>query len=614
MIARAARIKGGITPALLKAFRVLREEGFNGIAQRLEKARNYGLDSSSDRGAYLEWISKYDESSDSTPHTHAGSLLATPGVSVVIATSNPDPILFSATLDSVLEQSSPNWELCIADDASTDSNFQQLLRVYADRDPRIRVSSHSKQRGLIPTLNHALSIARYEWVTALEANDLLAKTAIERIGHSAENCPQSQIIYTDEDRVDENGNRHSPYFKPSWNQDLFYSQDFVSHLCAYRKKLIMTAGGFKEGFEGAYAYDLILRCLNHVRPYEITHIPKVLYHRRDQRRGAEHHAKSEQNEDPAARALAAHLSDIGISATPVPTEYGLRVKYKLPEKAPLVSLIIPTRNGLNLLRQCIDSVVTRTLYPRYEFIIIDNGSDDPATLDYINSLSKQSLFTIIRAPGPFNYSALNNRAVDAANGELVCLLNNDIEVISHNWLDEMVSHALRPEIGAVGAKLLYADNTIQHAGVILGIRGCAGHAHRGFPKDSPGYFGRANLISNYSAVTAACLLVRKSLFLEVGGLNERDLPVAFNDVDLCLKIANAGYRNLWTPYAELYHHESATRGEDTSPTQKARLAAEEKYMGIHWGEQIKNDPAYNPNLTIEHENFSLAYPPRCPES
>jgi GT2 family glycosyltransferase len=288
------------------------------------------------------------------------------------------------------------------------------------------------------------------------------------------------------------------------------------------------------------------------------------------------------------------------------------VRYALPDILPLVSLIIPTRNGLQLLQQCIESIVQKTTYPNYEILIIDNGSDELEILEYFKVLVTDSRIRVIRDHSPFNYSALNNAAVKLARGELIGLINNDIEVISPDWLSEMVSHALRPEVGAVGAKLLYLNSTVQNAGDILGvgIGHIAGHAHKDLPRDEHGYFGRANLIQSFSAVTAACLVIRKSTYESLGGLNEVDLQIVYNDVDFCIRLRNAGYRNIWTPYAELYHHESATRGYEDTPEKKARFKREIAYMQSQWGDALQNDPAYSPNLTIHKGDFSLAWPPR----
>jgi GT2 family glycosyltransferase len=282
----------------------------------------------------------------------------------------------------------------------------------------------------------------------------------------------------------------------------------------------------------------------------------------------------------------------------------------LPIPPPFVSLIIPTRNGVDLVRQCIESIVLETAYPHYEILLIDNGSDDPEALAYFEQLHAQPNITVIRDDRPFNYSALNNAAVASAHGDIIGLLNNDIEVMGGDWLDEMVSIALQPGVGAVGAKLLYPDLTVQHGGILLGVGGVAGHSHKHLPATAPGHGGRAQLLQSFSAVTAACLVVRKALYDEVGGLDEEHLGVAYNDVDFCLRLREAGYRSVWTPYPELLHHESASRGLDLSTESRDRLTRESAWMRQRWGALIANDPAYNPNLTLEFEDFGLAWPPR----
>jgi len=380
----------------------------------------------------------------------------------------------------------------------------------------------------------------------------------------------------------------------------------------YRTETIKRVGGFREGFEGSQDYDLALRVIDAIRPEQIRHIPRVLYHWRILP-GSTSLAIGEKSyaTDAARRAIADHLARQGTAAEVSDEDTGpgmYRVRYRLPADPPLVSLIIPTRNGLALLRQCVESILAKTSYPNYEILIVDNGSDDEATLAYLADLENGNHARILRDPRPFNYSALNNAAVREARGELIGLLNNDLEVITPDWLDELVSHALRPGIGAVGARLWYPDDTLQHGGVLL-IGGVAAHAHRKQRKDCAGYAGRASLIQNFSAVTAACLVIRKATFEEVGGFDET-LAVTFNDVDLCLKIRALGYRNQWTPHAELYHHESVTRGIDDTPEKRARFAAERSLMQQRWGDLLRNDPAYNPNLTLDRENFGLAWPPR----
>jgi GT2 family glycosyltransferase len=310
------------------------------------------------------------------------------------------------------------------------------------------------------------------------------------------------------------------------------------------------------------------------------------------------------------RALTEHLRRRSIRASAQYVGAGYRIRYELPPSPPRVSLIIPTRNGRKLLETCISSILERTTYPNYEIVVVDNGSDDPRALEYFDDLRRMDNVEVIHDGRPFNYSMLNNAAVASAGGSIVGLVNNDVEVITPDWLTEMVSLAVQPRVGAVGALLWYQNDTIQHGGVIIGIGGIAGHAHKYLARGRTGYFSRALLTQTFSAVTGACLVVRKDLYLEVGGLNEDDLAIAFNDIDFCLKLREKGYRNVWTPYAELYHYESATRGVEDTAEKQARFEAEVHYMHRRWGDWILSDPAYNPNLTLEREDFSLAAPPR----
>ncbi len=384
----------------------------------------------------------------------------------------------------------------------------------------------------------------------------------------------------------------------------------LSHLVVYDTSLINNVGGFRPGFEGSENFDLALRCIELIDAKQIHHVPRVLYHCRAHAGGASSATDKRYAAIAGVRALNEHLLRQRVNAKAESTQFCYRVRYALPERLPLVSLIIPTRNELKLLRECVDSILAKTTYQSYEILIVDNGSDDPEAMRYLTGLKADKRISVIRDNRPFNYSALNNAAVKQAKGDLIGLINNDIEVISPDWLTEMVSHAIRPEVGAVGARLWYANDTLQHGGVILGLREVASHAHKTLPKHDPGYMGRACCIQSFSAVTAACLLVRRSIYESIGGMNEVDLQVAFNDVDFCMRVRDVGYRNIWTPYAELYHHESATRRTDDTPATKARLSREIAYMQSRWANALKSDPAYSPNLTIASEDFSYAWPPR----
>jgi len=566
------------------------------------------------RNDYPEWVRRYDTLIDEKRAkmcSHIEGFSQKPLISVVMPTYNSKPEWLTEAIESVQKQIYPHWELCIADDSSTDSRIRPLLEKFARNDSRIKVMFREENGHISAASNSALELTSGEWVALLDHDDLLPEHALYWVAYTINQNPDIRLIYSDEDKINEAGNRLSPYFKCDWNPDLFYSQNMFCHLGVYQRELVEAVGGFRIGLEGSQDYDLVLRCIEQINVKQIHHIPRVLYHWRM-------HSESAAQLDDAKpyavlageRALNEHFSRLGIEARAKLIGHYYRVWYALPKKQPLVSLIIPTRNELALLRQCIESIIEKTTYTNYEILVVDNGSDDPDILSYFDSLSIESRIRIIRDDRAFNYSALNNAAVEIAKGELIGLINNDIKVISPEWLTEMVSHALRPEVGAVGASLWYPNDTLQHGGVVLGIGGLAGHSHRHFPKGSQGYVSRMTLISEFSAVTAACFVVRKSVYKQIGGLNENDLKVAFNDVDFCLRLLEAGYRNIWTPYAELYHYESATRGLDESPEEQARIASEVDYMKERWGKFLETDPSYSPNLTLDYEDFSYAWPPR----
>jgi glycosyltransferase involved in cell wall biosynthesis/LmbE family N-acetylglucosaminyl deacetylase len=566
---------------------------------------------------YQRWIEKFDHCDHEVIRQYQAmtqDLAAKPLISIVMPVYNAEPRWLCAAIDSVLAQAYPHWELCIADDASTHAEVRETLERYTTADERIKVVYRPQNGHISAASNSALALATGHYIALMDNDDEIHPLALYHVAAAINQHPDAQLFYSDEDKISEQGIRVDPYFKSDWNPDLFLSQNMFSHLGVYAKTLLDTIGGFRLGLEGSQDYDLVLRCLDHVRDEQIIHIPHVLYHWRI----IPGSTATSGSEKPyaflaAQRAVQEYLDRKGVKAEvgeAAPGVHMLRVRYQLPDQHPLVSIIIPTRNAEQLVRQCIESVLTKTSYSNYEIILVDNGSDDESAVQYFNSLANEGKIRLLRDDSPFNYSALNNKAVAIANGSLLCLLNNDIEVINADWLDEMVSHALRPEIGAVGARLWYPNDTLQHAGVIIGYGGVAGHAHHGLTRGNPGYFGRAWLIQNYTAVTAACLLVKKSIYEEVGGLNETNLTVAFNDVDFCLRIHQAGYRNLWTPYAELYHHESATRGSDMEPAKRARFVGEVQFMETTYAAILPRDPAYNPNLALNGAPFALNWTPR----
>ena len=567
---------------------------------------------SSHSGFYSEWVSLFDD--DARPQLEAepfSSSSAAPLISLLLPVFNTTEKWLRCCIESVRSQLYQNWELCISDDASHNEATRDILREYALLDSRIKFVFRNNNGHISASSNSALGLATGEYVALLDHDDELRPHALLEVAKAIVDNPSLGLIYSDEDKIDADGRRFHPYFKPDWNPDLLRSQNYVCHLTTLRTDLVREVGGFREGFEGSQDHDLLLRCTERLAPEQIHHVPKILYHWRAVEgstalaRGAKDYAA-----DAGARAVAEHLVRIGSAAVVEQLPHGhYRVRWPLPDPPPKVSLIVPTRNKIELLRKCVESILTRTMYPVFEIVVVDNQSDDPDALEYLSELEFRSRVRILRYNAPFNYSAINNWAVEQCDGSVIGLVNNDVEVITPGWLDELVSHASRPDVGAVGAMLYYPNDSIQHAGVILGIHGVAAHLYSGQPKGYPGHGARALVAQELSAVTGACLFVRKCIYQQVGGLDE-SLRVAFNDIDFCLRLKAAGHRNIWSPFAELYHHESATRGHEDTDEKKARFSNEVALMQERWGRLLPNDPAYNPNLSLESLVCDYAFPPR----
>jgi GT2 family glycosyltransferase len=577
------------------------------VEAKAESLTSWFRTGTNDAQDYQAWIRAFDGCNTVESDRDFSATPADPLISILLPVFNTPERWLRRCIESVLTQRYPHWELCIADDASTHADTKAVLESYVAIDSRIRMTSRVRNGHISAASNSALALARGQYVALLDHDDELHPLALFHIANSIRSDPDAGLIYTDEDKIDASGIRFDPYFKPDWNPDLFLAHNMISHLGVYRTELVRSVGGFRTNFEGSQDYDLALRCIERLQPGQIRHVPMVLYHWRAVP-GSTALAITEKHyaADAAIRAIREHLARTGSEAevSLCPMSRQIRVRYRLPDPPPMVSLVVPTRDQVDLLRRCVDTLLHCTDFPQFEVIIVDNGSERSETHDYLRRISRDDRVRVLPYDAPFNFSAINNFAVREARGSLVGLVNNDVEVIDEGWLREMVSHACRPEIGAVGAKLLYPDNTIQHAGVILGIHGVAAHPYSRKPADHPGFCNRARLVQNLSAVTGACLVVRKSVYEEAGGLDE-DLAVAFNDVDFCLRVRSLGYRNLWTPYATLYHHESISRGADDSPTKRARFVGEVEFMRRRWGDLLDNDPAYNPNLTRNGEPFSF---------
>jgi GT2 family glycosyltransferase len=561
--------------------------------------------------SYDEWIEAVERRDCPGAREQAATIQSwsqRPTFSIVVRTDDSDEATLIECLDGVLEQTYAHLELCIAD-SSTAPHVRQLVSDYAARDPRVRVVFCEKNRDFADDLNAALALARGEYVGFLGPHDMLARHALFSLARALQARPEALLVYSDEDKLDELGRRCEPYFKPDFARDLLYSQNYVAHLAVYRRKLVETVGGLRPGFDGSDDYDLLLRCVAEIADErEILHLPEVLYHsRKAADASATNPVRQDEATESARRALSLHLESVSPGVQVSVTSPGLyRAHWPVPSPPPLVSLIVPTRDRHELLAKCVDSIRKHTTYANYEILIVDNQSQAPEALAYLAALAREERVRVLRYDAPFNYSAINNFAAREARGTVLGLINNDVEVINGDWLTELVSHALRPDIGCVGAKLYYPDDTIQHAGVVLGIGGVAGHSHKHFDRKHAGYFGRLRIVHNVAAVTAAALVVRRAIWNELGGLNEAELSVAFNDVDFCLRVMAKGYRNVWTPHAELYHDESRSRGSDEASEKAARFRDECEAMRRHWGPLLKRDPYYSPHLTLIREDYSLS--------
>jgi glycosyltransferase involved in cell wall biosynthesis len=588
-----------------RASRILRQEGWRGLWYTFEERFHLA-----DLELYERWQRRHrltDGDCDRI-RSEMDKLACLPLISILVPVYNTDETWLRKCLDSVLAQLYPHWELCIADDASTAPHVRCVLEEYMAADGRIRVLFREANGHISAASNTALSLATGVYVALLDHDDELTPDALYEVVSLINRQPDTDMIYSDEDKIDAQGRRHSPFFKPDWSPDTFLSLMYTCHVGVYRTALVRQIGGFRMGFEGSQDYDLVLRLTEHTE--EIRHIPRVLYHWRSiPASSAANFQSKNYAQDAALQAIREALQRRGEDALVEPID-GLsgryRVRYRLQGR-PLVSIIIPTRDLSALLENCLKSIFNKTAYDRFEVIIVDNGSREPETLDLFRRWTQKEpdRFRVVPFPIPFNFPALINEGVRNAGGDLVLLLNNDIEVVSEDWLTEMAAQAMRPRVGAVGAKLLYPDDTVQHGGVVLGIGGIAGHSHKYFSNERPGYFDRLRITANYAAVTAACLMIKKERLLDVGGFDEA-LPVAFNDVDFCIRLLKTGYYNLCLTHLKIYHHESITRGPEDTIAKQVRFRGEIDLMEARWGSLLKNDPFYSPHLTRFREDYSIS--------
>lgn len=561
---------------------------------------------------YREWLDLFDIAGpprQRTEYSPAASRASNQALTILLLCRAIDSGAIRG-IDSVIAQRCAAWQLILilSDDVPSQSN-PTLQRYTQDR--RISVVSFSARDGLVAAVNRAVDAASGEYVLLMGEGDALAPAAIDAYLEAVAATADVLLAYPDEDRITPDGVREAPYFKGALNREMLLSWDYMSYGRVYQRQALQGIGGFQPAYTTAVAeYDATLKLVAGAGQSQVVHIPRTLYHAS---RLASAELMRSANSGGTERVVNDHLVSEQIPACVTTVESGVGVhqlRFELPTPEPMVTIIIPTRDQCTMLRQCVDGIVNRTDYANWEIIIVNNQSVERETLDYFSRLPQAGKIRVMDYPQAFNYSAMNNLAVSHARGAYVVLLNNDIDVISRDWLREMVSLAQRPMAGAIGAKLYYPDGRIQHAGIVLGIHGVAGHGHKLFPGTAAGYYGRLRQLQTVSAVTAACLLVSRSLYMQVGGLDERWLKVAYNDVDFCLKLSALGYRNIWTPRAELYHHESVSRKQLAGWRDRFRFRKEVLVMKLRWRKQLQCDAYYSKYLTLEREDYTLSMRPR----
>lgn len=589
---------------IYKGIRYLKHYGFKEFIIRLREKNE-----ESKNIAYMDWYDSHRVTNEEKAIQKKAVYEKKPMISILVPTFNTPEKFLKEMIDSVLEQTYDNWELCIADASpsggSQNMTIKQIVGDYSD--DRIRYQRLDDNYGIAENTNRALEMASGEYIGFLDHDDLLEPNALYEVITAL--LSGADFVYTDEDKVLEDlSEYYAPHFKPDFSIDLLRSNNYITHFTVVSRKLVTQVGGFRKEFDGAQDYDFVFRCVE--KAEKITHIPKVLYHwRMHQNSTAANQQSKSYAFDAGVRVVQAHLDRVGVVAKAETTQnLGFyRVKYEISGK-PLVSIIIPNKDNIDSLDMCLKSIENSS-YTNYEIIIVENNSEEEATFEYYKTLPEKIKLVTWKSNGVFNYSAINNYGAKFAKGEYLVLLNNDIEILTEGWLEEMISTCQRKEVGIVGVRLFYPDDTIQHAGIVVGIgghaRGIASNMFVGLRKSKDGYLHKSAIQLNYSAVTAACLMVKRNVFDEVNGLTEK-LAVAFNDVDFCLKVREKNYLVCYNPYVVAYHYESKSRGAEDSEEKKKRFHGEIDYMREHWKEILmKGDPYYNPNFSRVKNDYSL---------
>jgi predicted glycosyltransferases len=558
---------------------------------------------------YNVWRKKYIPNARKLKKQRAEKLDYEPCISIIVPTYKTPEKFLKEMIDSVRNQSYENWELCIGDGSVTEDTVKNVVESYQKKDKRIKMLCLSENLGIAGNTNAALSIATGDYIALLDHDDILAPDALYEVVKwmNEHYKDETDVIYTDEDKVSfDLKDYFEPHFKSDYNLDLIRSNNYICHLFVARKSIVDQVGGFRKEYDGSQDYDFILRCIEQSK--HVEHVPKVLYHWRCHPGSTAANQESKMYcYEAGKRAIEDHLKRRGEDGCQVVMTEHLgfyHVIYPIREHKK-VSIIIPNKDQKEILERCIESVIQKTDYKNYEIIIVENNSTTNEIFEYYKTIEQRENIRVVIWKDKFNYSAINNFGVKYANGEYLLFLNNDIEVIRENWLSEMLANVQRKEVGIVGAKLLYPDNMVQHAGVIIGMGGIAGHPLSRHPADDCGYFARGIIQQNLNAVTAACMLTKKEVYEKVKGFEEK-LAVAFNDIDLCLKVRKAGYLIVYDPEALLYHHESISRGKEDTLEKRNRFEGEVDYMAKKWKDVLeKGDEYYNPNLSLLSGNFEL---------
>lgn len=593
-----------ITPKkLYKAVRYLKRNGMTEfmihVREKLEP----------EEVPYGPWFDRHKVTSQELQTQRANSQLweHRPLVSVCVPLYDTPEIFLIQMIESVMAQSYTNWQLCLADGSATDS-LRQVVECIAKSDERIKYQHLEENLGIAGNTNAALTMAEGEWIGLLDHDDLLAADALYEVMKKVGEDNAIEAVYTDEDKVDEQVTMHcEPHMKPDYNEDLLRSNNYITHFFCVKRSIVEQVGGFDKAYDGAQDYDFIFRCTEEAK--RTAHVAKVLYHWRMSSNSTADNPESKLYAfEAGARAIKAHLARLGIQGEVSQTkDLGFyRVKYPV-QRQELVSILIPNKDEAESLRTCIEAI-KKSEYTNYEIIVIENNSEQESTFDYYKELADDPRIQVVTYTGGFNYSAINNYGATFAKGSYLVLMNNDVEVTNPGWLTEMLGVCERPEVGIVGVKLLYPDDTIQHAGIVMGIGGNDGVAGNMFVGKRNGrayYLHRDEIMMNYSAVTAALLMIRRELFDEAGQFTE-ELAVAFNDTDLCLKVGATNHLVVYDPYVQAYHYESKSRGLEDTKEKMDRFEGEKEYVRAHWGTFLRGgDPCYNPNLSLVKSDYSL---------